>query len=183
MKKQTKQPPTQAPKGAEDNRQTKKGISVSTGTMPKNTPFVVNVKNLTDEKLYDVNLIDYEHEKQKKIEFSMGVSGVLYNEFLRQLQHKEITIDTTYIKAHCDYSKFEKRQLSCVLLSKTQDAQGHRIDKPMFSIIDPYQYQSNCVVINAEYPISYMSFLFLNYLMPETDITIFLFPKMATKKH
>ena len=153
----------------------------STSSKPKGIPYIIHIKNLTDEKLYNVKLLDHDYKDQNKISYELGAGNVTYHEFLMALAYQPIMIRETYIIAHCDYEKFQKRQLSSSFMIYERTIQGDEIATPQAIVLDPWQVQDDRVVVNKEYKLSMMDSIEFEYLMPETDIRLFLYPESETK--
>jgi hypothetical protein len=147
-------------------------------------PYTIRVKNLTDEKLYDVDLFNYEHEKQKKIEYSC-IHGVSYEYFLRILASYNKPIELIKMmrfSAFCDYSKFQNKQLRTCIRTIYTKLDGCSASTPTEIAIymNAYQQQGNIIDVpitdNQKIKFSNQLQLRLDYLMPETEMIIHLFP-------
>jgi hypothetical protein len=147
-------------------------------------PYTIRVKNLTDEKLYDVDLFNYEHEKQKKIEYSC-IHGVSYGYFLRILASYDKPselIKAMRFSAFCDYSKFQNKQLrTCIRTIYTKlDGCSSSIPTEIAIYMNAYQQQGNIIDVpiigNQTIKFSNQLQLRLDYLMPESEMVISLFP-------
>jgi hypothetical protein len=148
------------------------------------SPYTICVKNLTDEKLYDVDLFNYEFEKQKKIEYSC-IQGVSYQYFLRILSSwnkASEEIKTIRFSASCDYKKFQQKQLQTCLriISTNPNGFSASVPKNLFVYFNAYQQQGNIIDVQLTGKESIKLFnqlqLRLDYLMPETEILIHIFP-------
>jgi len=147
-------------------------------------PYTIRVKNLTDEKLYDVDLFNYEHEKQKKIEYSC-IHGVSYEYFLRILASYDKPselIKAMRFSAFCDYSKFQNKQLrTCIRTIYTKlDGCSSSTPTEIAIYMNAYQQQGNIIDVpiigNQTIKFSNQLQLRLDYLMPESEMVISLFP-------
>jgi hypothetical protein len=147
-------------------------------------PYTIRVKNLTDEKLYDVDLFNYEHEKQKKIDYSC-IHGVSYEYFLRILASYDKPselIKAMRFSAFCDYSKFQNKQLrTCIRTIYTKlDGCSSSIPTEIAIYMNAYQQQGNIIDVpiigNQTIKFSNQLQLRLDYLMPESEMVISLFP-------
>lgn len=149
------------------------------------SPYSIRVKNLTDEKLYDVDLFNYEHEKQKKIEYSSCTHGVTYEYFLRILSswnQASEEIKTIRFSASCDYKKFQQKQLQTCLRIINTNPNGFSASVPnqLFVHFSAYQMQGN--IIDVQFTDKDKIKLFnqlqlrLDYLMPETEMIIHIYP-------
>jgi hypothetical protein len=161
-------------------------FKVSEFNIPKKESLLqykIHIKNLTDEKLYDVDLFNYEHEKQNKIAYSCGIE-VDYNSFLRSiasncLSEEQVTL--LKFQVFCDYPKFINKQLNCCLHKiienpnermKSESLQvGNYFSayQQQFDIIDIPMTDDNKIELFNELQLR------LSYLMPETEIIITIF--------
>lgn len=148
-------------------------------------PYCLHVKNLTDEKLYGVDLFNYNHEKQNKVAYSC-TNGVAYNMFLRFLSSlnevKEEIVIMRFI-AVCDYPKFKSKQLRTCLDVIYEEPNGRKVTMPKeLSIhLDAYQQQSDIIQVALSGKSTIKIFnqlqLRLAYLMPEAEMHITIFPQ------
>lgn len=149
-------------------------------------PYCLHVKNLTDEKLYDVDLFNHDHEKQNKVAYSC-TNGVDYNMFLRFIsslnEAKEEIVMMRFI-AVCDYQKFKSKQLRTCLYTIYEEPNGRKVTTPKeLSIhLDAYQQQSDIIQVALSGKSAIKIFnqlqLRLSYLMPETEMYITIFPSI-----
>ena len=155
------------------------------------SPYIFRVKNLTDEKLYDVDLFNYEHEKQDKIEYSSCLHGVTYEYFLRILSswnQASEEIKTIRFSAFCDYKKFQQKQLQTCLRIIRTNPNGFSASVPnqLFVHFSAYQMQGNIIDVqltdNDKIKLFNQLQLRLDYLMPETEILIHIFPVKIDKE-
>ena len=152
-------------------------------------PYQIRIKNLTDEKLYDVDLFNYEHEKQNKIAYSCGM-GVEYNRFLRflsVLSEAKEKVTLLRFQVWCDYPKFRIKQLNCCLHTIYQEPNGCMQSVPLQvgNYFSPHQQQSDIIDIPMTDGDKIELFnelqLRLSYLMPETEMIITIFPSIIIK--
>ena len=143
-------------------------------------PYIIHIKNLTDEKLYDVKLFDYGFSKQEKIKYSCPISSVDYDDILNTLigenEPREV-IGTIRAMVFCDYKKFQSKQINCHFYVIEKNINGCEIRTPYDFTIDPYQSQEEIVVV-TDLKINFYNKLQIQfvYLMPETEMTIYLYP-------
>lgn len=143
-------------------------------------PFCVRIRNLTDEKLYDVKVFDFDHTKQRKIEYSSFLPTVTYDQLLRQLQsYDDKKFDIVLLRHFvlCDYVKFQKKQLSCDINLVIKDSNGCESWQSNHFLIDAYQQQNSVCELETKMPFSVKSNLHYDFLMPETEIKLFLYPE------
>jgi hypothetical protein len=167
-------------------------FKVSEFNIPKKEsllPYQIRIKNLTDEKLYDVDLFNYEHEKQNKVAYSCGM-GVEYNRFLRNLSAlSEAKEQVTLLRFQvwCDYPKFRSKQLNCCLHKIITNPNGRMQSEPLQvgNYFSAYKQQSDIIDIpmTDDNKIEFFNELQLrlSYLMPETEIIITIYPSTIIK--
>jgi hypothetical protein len=153
------------------------------------SPYAIRVKNLTDEKIYDVDLFNYEHEKQNKIEYSCGM-GVEYKSFLRflsALSEAKEQVKLLRIQVWCDYPKFRSKQLNCCLHRIITTPNGRMQSDPLQvgNYFSSYQQQSDIIDIpmtdDNKIELFNQLQLRLSYLMPETEMIITIYPSTIIK--
>jgi hypothetical protein len=143
-------------------------------------PFVIKIKNNTDEKIYNVKLFNYEHEKQSKLKYEHnGIGDTNYNDLLRhisRINEGQMQIGITYLIVSCDYPKFKEKQLySQFKMIHTDLNKGISSScKDIFNI-DPYQNQ-DIGIFKDVYEFSNRLQIEFDFIMPETDIIIQLYP-------
>ena len=146
-------------------------------------PYQIRIKNLTDEKLYDVDLFNYKHDKQNKIEYSCGM-GVDYDKFLRILASNTLSeerVDLFRINAWCDYPKFRNKQLNSCLHTIYEEPNGISSSCPtgLGIYFSAYQMQSDIIDVRVDslkIQLNNLLQLRLSYLMPETEMVFTIFP-------
>jgi hypothetical protein len=147
-------------------------------------PYCLHIKNLTDEKLYDVDLFNYDHEKQNKVAYSC-TNGVPYDRFLGfllALNEPKEEIRLIRFHANCDYNKFKSKQLQSCVQTIYSEPNGSMVSTPTNLIVyfSAYQHQSDIIDVpfSGESRIKLFNQLQLrlSYLMPETEMYITIFP-------
>ena len=147
-------------------------------------PYCLHIKNLTDEKLYDVDLFNYDHEKQNKVAYSC-TNGVPYDRFLgflSALSEAKEEIRLIRFTADCDYHKFKSKQLKSCVHTIYSEPNGSMVSMPTNLIVyfSAYQHQSDIIDVpfSGESRIKLFNQLQLrlSYLMPETEMYITIFP-------
>lgn len=141
-------------------------------------PYVIIIKNLTDEKIYDIPLFNNRPEKLNKIQYSSGIMGVSYESIVNAftLGFKEITIDRCLLTAYCDYHKFQRKQLDMGCEFIKEEFDGARRSIVFYFHVDAYQQQSNMSSLKQKMLFTTGVNLILPFLMPETEIRIILYP-------
>lgn len=162
-------------------------IPASNATYSYSQPYILTVKNLTDEKLYAVEVLNSEFEKQNKVDYCMGVHGVNYYHFLQQVFHRHDIDEKSLnnkvhmlrVRAYCEFGKFQTKQLYATLGIGYHDAHGNKTTRPLSLSMDAYQQQPN--IIDKKIPEDF-NFYFnrnlritLPYLMPETEVTFYFY--------
>lgn len=153
------------------------------------TFYGIVLENLTDDKIYGVDLFNYEHDKQDKIKYYCQLSIVSYNKLLRHLsalQNAEEEINLIRFHFLCDYKKFERKQGGSKIEFIYADCKGFSASTT-FKISNYFQYdqvQSNIIDMPFDNPksIDNKLQLRLEYLMPDTKIFISIFTKKISNK-
>lgn len=141
-------------------------------------PLCFRITNTTDEKLYNVNVLNYEYEKQTKMEYMSIISGVTYGDILRHLigqNEKKENIGKIKVVAKCDYLKFQNKQLESSLLLGEKDILGNSIQRPHDLVISPEQQQDDRAVVECIFPFYSQTTIKMPYLMPETQVTFYIY--------
>ena len=145
--------------------------------------FAIHLKNKTDEKIFNVDLFNYNHKEQVKIEYKSFYPD--YDYLLRQLsglrKNDELQLTKIHFLANCDYSKFAfkqvKSQVELVYTSLNGSSYSTTKDLSIFHTAE--QVHNNIIVLPFEKPITLSNQLQvkLEYLMPETQLEVTLFYK------
>ena len=147
-------------------------------------PYQIEIKNLTDEKLYDVDLFNYDHDKQNKVSYSC-TNGVPYERFLRflsSLNEAKEEVKMLRFQVWCDYSKFISKQINCCVHTIYEKPNGSVSSVPLHAgnYFSSYQQQAGIIDIpltdNHKIKLFNELQLRLSYLMPETNMIITIFP-------
>lgn len=173
------------------NREKPWGITdVNSITMPDKMEkcFVIELINKSDDKLYNVNLINFNHKQQTKIEYKGLIQE--YDFILRQLaslrKSDGLMATRLHIMANCDYITFANRQVKGDLKTIHSGLCGSTYTRTFrrSEHIDLEQYHQNISDITFEQPISLTNQLTLEleYLMPETRIRVTVFYEEAVEK-
>jgi hypothetical protein len=147
-------------------------------------PYQIHIKNLTDEKIYNVDLFNYDHEKQRKLSYSC-TNGVSYDKFLRwlsSLNEPKEKIALLRLQVWCDYHKFINKQINCCLHTIYEKPNGKMISVPLQvgNYFSANQMQSGIVDMpmsdNQDIQLFNELQLRFSYLMPETEMIITIYP-------
>lgn len=142
------------------------------------TPIAIGIKNLTNAKLYDVKVFDFEHEKQNKISYVNEYSDTTYNDILRRLTgYSEPKFNICVIQ-HCAYSKkYTKEQVRCGITILEKEINGSVLSKHLIFSVSKKQYQQSISLLNVNIPFYICSNIIYDFLMPNTSISLNLFYK------
>jgi hypothetical protein len=148
----------------------------------------IRLKNLTDEKLKDVLVFDHHDEFKGRVEYSSSVFDLGIKEFLRQLsaiQKGKYAIRLFRYIASCDLQRFADRQINSYITASFSNLAGIRYTIPYcpdhLNCPDHHKDHNNRVHegVADVTPTNGVNFysslsLSLEYLMPETTLTIYL---------
>jgi len=137
--------------------------------------------------LYDVDILNHKPEKQNKIAYEC-LHGIDYSTlimFLSAIIDAKQEISLVRIISSCDYNKFRMKQLSCNLIQEYQSPDGTLVSIPtnFMTYFSAYQQQSG-IIDAKDMKIKWHNRLSLklSYLMPETEVTISLYPVSIANK-
>lgn len=141
-------------------------------------PFVITLENLTDEKIYNVNLFNLEFENQNKIQYSNGLKNLTYKEllYLKSDSSNACMIGRIQTTVNGDYKKFWVRQLNSQYSLKVTSLNGNGVIIGANPKKSPYQMQENTVVTDVCWRFNSEFNIQLEFLMPEVSITFYLYP-------
>lgn len=139
----------------------------------------LRIINKTDEKLYNVNIFNYDFKEQNQIKYE-NLTGMAYSEFLRKwdkLESNKYNINKVRLVAICDYKKFERKQLSGKIFYKNTNVFSLSSAVPTEPMMwhSPYQAQPNIIDIERTFSILSDTEFELEYLMPDTTVDIHFF--------
>ena len=141
-------------------------------------PIIICIANLTDEKIYDVKVFNFDYKENKKLSYSGGLPTVSYSEILASKSFMHDKIDRILYIAVCDYHKFLSKQLNSSGRWEINKSNGEILSGGIFFGFDPYQMQTDRVIWDAQdVELSFFeSQIILPFLMPETSVQIRLYP-------
>lgn len=148
------------------------------GIKPAPLPIVICIKNLTDEKLKGVKLIDFDHKENDKINYKLDNGNVTYDEFLRSLlaQNQDKADVIGFIVQHVYGKHFVGKQSNVSVVFEYKEVNGRIVTIPNRFMMDAYQQQSMITTMkNINHPLTYNSNMILDYLMPEQEIVLRLY--------
>lgn len=158
-----------------------------------NEPYVewieIRLKNLTDEKLKDVLVFDHHDEFKGRVEYSSSVFPHGIKEFLRQfsaIQKGKYAIRFFRYNAFCDLQRFADRQTNAYITATYSDLTGktysilYRPDHLKDNDNRAHKGIADVTPTNGVNFYSNLS-LSLEYLMPETTLTIYLVVEKVDK--
>jgi len=148
-------------------------------------PIVVKVKNKTDEKLYNIPILDYNNEFSEKVKFYSGVSTISYQDILMSLKSKGLEFSLIRVQVCSDCHKFAGKQLSQTYRISQKEINGKMIDCPVPFLIDPMQMQSDICESRYNFNMGiidgHIHNLTMGHLMPEVECVFTIFPSPIIK--
>ena len=144
------------------------------------SPYCFILKNNTESKLENVKLFDFEHEKQDKISYMCGTGEITYNDILRILLVEKAEIYFSQIIPKCDYEKYRMRQLQCGIEVHSLNGRGEGLFQKFQFIIDSkaINFTTSRLAQVGNFTIGNIARnpIYINYIMPETEIIIYFYP-------
>jgi len=140
-------------------------------------PYIFSIKNVSDDKLYNVDLFN---NKDNRCNIMASLKGANLDEDIEK--YSGIEIGHSRIVVFHDYKKFLKKQIRCSLnlLCKKDDRE---LTESIEFQMDSYQQQEDQVDGHKHYLLHktgcYCQVSF-NYLMPEAEIMLYLYPASKT---
>lgn len=107
------------------------------------------------------------------VSISSGLAGVTYQFLLQQSQQNPFTVGRTLIQSQVNAS-----QITTTINVTTVDASGLSATSPLVPIIDPYQNQTNNLVIDMPYRIDGSTKLTFAQILPNSVFTVYLYPSV-----
>jgi hypothetical protein len=105
------------------------------------------------------------------IEYTMGISGVTYLEFLWQSSSKPFVVGLTYLQ-----SDGGSTQVLETIVVKVVDSNGNQQQKTLVPTIDPYQNQTDITVLKHTYKWDGFTTLTVNSIAAKATLKVYLFP-------
>lgn len=142
---------------------------------PRRVLYSVLVKNTSDDKLYNVDVFNYDYENQKSLFYESRISGVRYSEILRTLQvtdRGKSKVKSTLMIAFCDYHKFKRKQICSGFSYEDKLPSGDMINRDIRLYVNPFQNQDDRAETTDEYDLHGSCRLILPYLMPEAEVIL-----------
>ena len=150
--------------------------------------FVIHLKNTTDEKLFNVSILNYNHKEQSKIKYKGDYPD--YDHILRQIaslrksdNHKITKINFAAVN---DYMKYAIRQVKCKVefVSTGLNGTSYATKKDLAFYFTSEQVHPNVVDLPLEYKFSLLNGfdMRLEYLMPETTLSVCVFYQIVNEK-
>ena len=149
-------------------------------------PYSIRIKNTTKDIIHNVKVFDFEHEKQSKIEYYCPYRHVEYNDVLRTLQSyqkSEFEIGMFRHFVICNDADSNEKQINCAITTEIINPNGCMLSQSKQMMIDRNQFQSSiCELKDFNFPFFVMANIVYEFLMPETEIIIHLFPNKKSEK-
>jgi len=150
----------------------------------KNEPYILIVKNLTDEKINDVKLIE---GNNVNISLKYGHEDISYKTFREHIKIYPSTISAIKIVAVHNTKKSLDKQLASLFIIRFENKKknGKKYVSLFPSYIKEYCAENERIIDQAFYLSSSKdgknSELELEYLMPKMELKILLYPAYITK--
>lgn len=157
------------------------GVIKDDGNLPVSNPMSIKIRNLTDEKLYNVKVFDYKHSFQRKLEYTPLTPGLEYDDILRQLAAENecriiIGMTALTVAYFGKLDHVEKRQINSQMTIKYKTMFGIVAEQPMNIFMDAYQQQPDTIIGRKSYGLDNSLSLELEYLLPNTEVIISMYP-------
>ncbi len=149
---------------------------------PKSRPYIVTVSNGTNLNVPNFNIMGAYTYLQNSgfsggsltisgVTISSGIAGVTYQFLLYQSEQNPFTIGRTLLQA---------TTISAQILQPinvvTTDASGLSATTPLIPIIDPYQNQTNTLVMDDMYRVDGSTTLVITNVLPNAVFNILMYP-------
>ena len=132
----------------------------------KSSPIVITIKNTTDSIIKDVNLINFEHEKQNDIRYEGEVSHLSYNDILRFIMSAspKFKIGVTNIFSNNNVQPFvpltfRKRHITGMIEQST-----------LVPRLDPHQNHVYVSILHHEFSLGADEDVIITKIMPNTKV-------------
>jgi len=168
-----------------------KGFSNATGSMPASMtkaptsqPYVINVTSTSGSPVADFSILGSNTFLYGSagatwtngslvigsITISSGTPGVTYQQMLAQFTQQPFTCGLTY------YKSSTAGQIDQILSVITRDANGNSQTMPIVPTIDPYQQQSNVIVIPNVFTVDGFTSVVIASVLANATVTFQLYP-------
>ena len=156
------------------------GFDMATGnSAPTSQPYIISVKNTNTTTAFPVTILGANvtlastspnYQNSAAISITMGISGVTYDQFLRQSQNKPFAVGQTY------YQSSTANQVLETLSLIASDSSGNTSQKTLVPTIDPYQQQSTIIVIKYNFIIDGNTSIVIASVLASATVKIYLYP-------
>ena len=149
------------------------------GSAPTSQPYIISVKNTNTTTAFPVTILGANvtlastspnFQNSAAISITMGISGISYDQFLRQSQNKPFAVGQTY------YQSSTANQVLETLSLIASDASGNTSQKTLVPTIDPYQQQSTIIVIKYNFIIDGNTSIVIASVLASAVVKIYLYP-------
>ena len=154
-------------------------MAVGQGSAPTSQPYIISVKNTNTTTAFPVTILGANvtlastspnFQNSAAISITMGISGVTYDQFLRQSQSKPFAVGQTY------YQSSTANQVLETLSLIASDSSGNTSQKTLVPTIDPYQQQSTIIVIKYNFIIDGNTSIVIASVLASATVKIYLYP-------
>ena len=154
-------------------------MATGQGSAPTSQPYIISVKNTNTTTAFPVTILGANvtlastspnFQNSAAISITMGISGVTYDQFLRQSQSKPFAVGQTY------YQSSTANQVLETLSLIASDSSGNTSQKTLVPTIDPYQQQSTIIVIKYNFIIDGNTSIVIASVLASAVVKIYLYP-------
>jgi hypothetical protein len=154
-------------------------MATGQGSAPTSQPYIISVKNTNTTTAFPVTILGANvtlastspnFQNSAAISITMGISGVTYDQFLRQSQNKPFAVGQTY------YQSSTANQVLETLSLIASDSSGNTSQKTLVPTIDPYQQQSTIIVIKYNFIIDGNTSIVIASVLASAVVKIYLYP-------
>lgn len=153
-------------------------------------PYIINLKNTTDEKLYNVSVFNFDFDKQDKVKHNINLNHLTYAQFLNCLNYPYGSFEIGSIKlvSFHDNKIYQQEQVDNFKISYKEiyidekDNNEAYFVHPLFFMLDKSTDIKNQAQLELTKGIqvlfnkNHKMDLILDFLLPDMNLSIILFP-------
>jgi hypothetical protein len=146
------------------------------------SPFIVRLKNLTNKKLFKVDVLNWGHKSQTDIEYG-AVCGIGYTEMLNQFSSESYKFVSIRYNVKHKNPKYRSKQYGNNLRLYYEESDGvmPTIQIP-FNYTDNLQTDNDCITVHFVFSFDYLDKIQLDFLMPKAEVNFYFFPEIQISK-
>ena len=154
-------------------------------------PYILTISNNTSETIKDFKILSFSEYQNSKyldnvgnifikknkgyISIRSGIHNISYKDILFQFMVQPFQVGLTYVVA---FGNQEQSTKTFEIITK--DANGNLAQKTLVPTIDPYQQQTNIVVVKYNYGIDMFTDIIYSEILPKTTFSIYFYPNPTT---